>query len=203
MLVSRKESILDCVFRVSCVPQELKSSLVKHGKVARHDIVEFLRMLAKETWANSWLTFNDCPHSRHKLSPFQVTRCGRQACNGTSFWVLRLPQTKPVQSIDQSAEPRKRRKSLTLMTLIVRKRSGPRMVSKLSRRSRHLSAIRERAVHLEMAIQGTRTNPGEARYSCETKCRNARHLSTRVSRPRQSMCCRRLLQLRNLVRSGS
>jgi hypothetical protein len=52
MLVSREESILDRIFRISCVPQEMKGPSVKHGKVTQHDIVEFLNTLAKETWAN-------------------------------------------------------------------------------------------------------------------------------------------------------
>src|SRR5260370_17101155 len=73
MLASGKESILDSIFRVRCVPQEPKSPLVKHGQVARYNIVEFPSALTKDTGANYSLTFDERFYRRHNVSPLQAT----------------------------------------------------------------------------------------------------------------------------------
>ena len=58
------------------------------------------------------------------------------------------------------------------------------MVSEMSKQFRHLSAIREQAIRRKAAIQGTRTNPGEAEcrfeqnvamlVTCRIVCRGLR-----------------------------
>jgi hypothetical protein len=72
------------------------------------------------------------------------------------------------------------------------------MVSEMSRQFRHLSVIREQALRREAATQGTRPNRGEAGCHFEQNCRNARHLSNHVSRPRQPQVLAGLLPLRKL-----
>jgi hypothetical protein len=52
VLVGGEKRILDRIFRIGCVPQEMESPLEKHGTVARDYIVEFLNALGKETRAN-------------------------------------------------------------------------------------------------------------------------------------------------------
>src|SRR5258708_4815452 len=74
MLVSGKESILDSIFRICCVPQEPESPLVKHRQVARHDIVQFLSALAKDPAANCPLSFDDRCYCRHNVSPLYATQ---------------------------------------------------------------------------------------------------------------------------------
>src|SRR5580704_10218672 len=72
MLVSGKQSILDGIFRICGVAQELESPLVKHRQVARHDAVQFLSRLAKSTRANFLLLLNErcyCRHNGHPSSP--------------------------------------------------------------------------------------------------------------------------------------
>src|SRR5258707_12241209 len=73
MLGSAKERILASIFRVRCVPQEPKSPLVKHGQVARYNIVEFPSALTKDTGANYSLTFDERFYRRHNVSPLQAT----------------------------------------------------------------------------------------------------------------------------------
>src|SRR5580692_7443775 len=72
MLVSGKESILDDIFRIRCVPQEPESLFVKHRQAARHDAVQFLSTLAKGTAANCWLSFNERCYCRHDMSPLSA-----------------------------------------------------------------------------------------------------------------------------------
>src|SRR5260370_35073871 len=73
MLASRKESILNSIFRIWSVPQEAKSSLVKHGQVARHRIVEFLCALTKEAELNCSLTSSERLNRRHNVPPLHAT----------------------------------------------------------------------------------------------------------------------------------
>src|SRR6267142_1163408 len=65
MPVSGKESILNGIFRVWCVPQEPQSPLVKHRQVSGHNVVQFLGTLAKDAAANCWLSFNERCYRRH------------------------------------------------------------------------------------------------------------------------------------------
>src|SRR6267143_6867658 len=65
MPVSGKESILNGIFRVWCVPQESQSPLVKHRQVSGHNAVQFLGTLANDAAANSWLCFNERCYRRH------------------------------------------------------------------------------------------------------------------------------------------
>jgi hypothetical protein len=74
MLASGKETLLDRILRIGCVPQEMESPLVKHGQIPRHNIVEFLSMLGRETRSNRSLTFNERFKRRHKVPPFQATQ---------------------------------------------------------------------------------------------------------------------------------
>src|SRR6267378_2914933 len=69
MLVSGKESILDSIFCICCVPQEPESPLIKHRQAARHDIVQFLDTLAKDTLSNFSLLFNQRCDCRHNVFP--------------------------------------------------------------------------------------------------------------------------------------
>src|SRR4029077_20530338 len=73
MPVSGKESILDGIFSVCCVPQEPESPLVKHRQVARHNAVQFLSTLPKDTRANFLLLFNERCYRRHNVYPLQAT----------------------------------------------------------------------------------------------------------------------------------
>jgi len=90
MPVSGKESILNGIFRVWCVPQEVESPFVKHGKITRYDIVELLNTLDKQTRANCALTFNNRLHRGHKVFPFQATHRSQQACDRILFLFLLL-----------------------------------------------------------------------------------------------------------------
>src|SRR5580700_5452621 len=91
MLVSGKESILDGIFRVCCVPQEPESPLVKHRQVARHDIVQFLSTIPKDTRANVSL-FNERCYCRHNAPPLQAIQESSRLLNPYSKIRLRCGQ---------------------------------------------------------------------------------------------------------------
>src|SRR6266851_9765048 len=64
MPVSGKESILNGIFRVWCVPQESQSPPVKHRQVSGHNAVQFLGTFAKDAAADCCLSFNErCYHN--------------------------------------------------------------------------------------------------------------------------------------------
>src|SRR3979490_339249 len=77
MPVSGKESILNGIFRICCVPQESQSPLVKHGQASGHNAVQFLGTLAKDAAANCWLSFNQRCYRRHKRILSEQPRVSR------------------------------------------------------------------------------------------------------------------------------
>src|SRR5260370_41685690 len=89
MPVSGKESVLNGIFRVWCVPQEPKSPLVKHGQVSGDDAGQFLGTLAKDAAANCWLFFNECCYRRHNRI-LSDAGCGENARLGVSTSMISL-----------------------------------------------------------------------------------------------------------------
>src|SRR5580704_3624813 len=92
MLVSGKESILDGIFRICCVPQEPESPPVKHRQVARHDAVQFLSAFAKDTPANCSISLSECCYCRHNVSPPLRNANERDPTHVSCALELHLPQ---------------------------------------------------------------------------------------------------------------
>src|ERR1700723_2285691 len=138
MLGGGKESILDGVFRVCCVPQEPKSPLIKHRQVARHDAVQFLSTLANNIAANCSISFNECSYCRHHVSPLQATPTSaiRLMCLARQSYICR----NLVEAIEQ---PKRSATGASRKSLTLTGRSGRsgNSVVKCRRRCRHLLTI--------------------------------------------------------------
>src|SRR6266481_7058095 len=102
MHVSGKESILNGIFRIWCVPQEPQSPLVKHRQVSGHNAVQFLGTLGKEAAANCWLSFNERCYRRHNRILSEQPRVSKTTHYLQQGWTLCL--TGATQSPRQKVE---------------------------------------------------------------------------------------------------
>src|ERR1700730_3815977 len=90
MPVSGKESILNGIFRVWCVPQKSQSPVVKHRQVSGHNAVQFLGTVAKDAAANCWLSFNERCYRRHNRILSEQPRVSKTTDYLQQGWTLCL-----------------------------------------------------------------------------------------------------------------
>src|SRR5229473_997572 len=107
MPVSGKESILNGIFRVWCVPQKSQSPLVKHRQVSGHNAVQFLGTVAKDAAANCWLSFNERCYRRHNRILSEQPRVSKTTYYLQQGWTLCLTGAtqRPRQKVESMLAP--------------------------------------------------------------------------------------------------